>query len=214
MLQGQTQTNVEYHSTVYIACLDIEKAFDKVWQNGLLYKLYQKGLNQHLWKIISDSFRDFKCCISIAGMRSDWFTIVQGVHQGGPLSGLLHQLYIDDMLNQLLQSGYGAKIYDIDVGCPTFADDVELVILSPIGLQNMLDICFRYSGKWKFKFSILKYKYDLNNPSSLPSTPYATSLLNNIPWSIVSNAFLRSIKTAPTKFPLSNPFRKSSYIFY
>ncbi len=89
-------------------------------------------------------------------MRSDWFTIVEGVRQGGPFSVLLHQLYIDDMLNQFLQSGYGAKIYDIDVGCPTFADDVELVTLIPIGLQNMLDICFRYSGKWKFKFSILK----------------------------------------------------------
>ncbi len=57
-------------------------------------------------------------------------------------------------------------------------------------------------------------KYDLNHSSSLPSTPYATSFLSNVPWSTVSNAFLRSIKIAPTKFPLSNPFRKSSYIFY
>ncbi len=60
------------------------------------------------------------------------------------------------MLNTLLQSGYGAKIYDINVGWPTFADDVELVILSPIGRHNMLDICFRYSGKCKFTFSVLK----------------------------------------------------------
>ncbi len=55
-------------------------------------------------------------------------------------------------------------------------------------------------------------KYVLNHPSSLLSTAYATSFLSKIPWSTVSNAFLRSIKTAPTKFPLSNPFRKS-YIF-
>ncbi len=60
------------------------------------------------------------------------------------------------MLNTLLQLGYGAQIYDIDVGCPTFADDIELVALSPIGLHNMLDICFRYSGKWTFKFSVLR----------------------------------------------------------
>ncbi len=80
-------------------------------------------------------------------MRSDWFKIEQCVHQGGPFSGLLHQLYIDDMLNKVLQSGYGAEIYDIDVSCPMFADDVQLVTLSQISLQNMLDICFRYSGK-------------------------------------------------------------------
>ncbi len=33
---------------------------------------------------------------------------------------------------------------------------LSLLHLSPIALQNMLDICFRYSGKWTFKFSVLK----------------------------------------------------------
>ncbi len=31
--------------TVHVACRDIEKTFDKVWQNGLLYKLHEKGIN-------------------------------------------------------------------------------------------------------------------------------------------------------------------------
>ncbi len=35
-----------------VACLDIEKVFDKVWQNGLLYKLHEKGINSTLWQII------------------------------------------------------------------------------------------------------------------------------------------------------------------
>ncbi len=54
-----------------------QKAFHKIWQNGLVDKLYQKGLNQHLWKIISDLIRDVQCCIHIAGMRSDWFQTEQ-----------------------------------------------------------------------------------------------------------------------------------------
>ncbi len=41
-------------STVHVACLDIEKTFDKVWQNGLLYKLHEKGINSTLWQIIAD----------------------------------------------------------------------------------------------------------------------------------------------------------------
>ncbi len=32
-------------------------------------------------------------------------------------------------------------------------------------------------------------KYDLNHSSSLPSTPYATSSLSNIPWSIYQTPF-------------------------
>ncbi len=47
-------------STVHVVCLDIEKAFDKVWQNGLLYKLHEKGINSTLWQIIADSFKNFK----------------------------------------------------------------------------------------------------------------------------------------------------------
>ncbi len=44
---------------------------------------------------------------------------------------VLQHLYIDEMLNKLLLSGYGAKIYAIDVGYPKFADDIELVTLNP-----------------------------------------------------------------------------------
>ncbi len=35
-------------SIVHVACLDIEKVFDKVWQNGLMYKLHEKGINSTL----------------------------------------------------------------------------------------------------------------------------------------------------------------------
>ncbi len=76
-------------STVHVACLNIEKAFDKVWQNGLLYKLYKKGINTTLWKIKMESFRDFKLCISLHGHKSEWFTVGQGIHQRGPLSSPL-----------------------------------------------------------------------------------------------------------------------------
>ncbi len=72
-------------STVDVACLYIEKAFDKVWQNGLMYKLHEKGINSTLWQIIADSFKNFKLCVSIQRHRSKWFLVGPGVHQGGPL---------------------------------------------------------------------------------------------------------------------------------
>ncbi len=92
-------------SAVHVACLDIEK----VWQNGLLYKLYRKGINTTLWKIIMESFRDFKLCISLHGHKSEWFAVGQGVHQGGPLSSLLFQIFFDDLINELQDCGHGVK---------------------------------------------------------------------------------------------------------
>ncbi len=57
-------------STAHVTCLDIEKAFDKVWQIGLLYKWHEKGINSTLRRIIADSFKNFKLCVSIKGHRS------------------------------------------------------------------------------------------------------------------------------------------------
>ncbi len=52
-------------STAHVACLDTEHAFEKVWQNGLLYKLHEKGIKSTLWRIIADSFENFTLCVSI-----------------------------------------------------------------------------------------------------------------------------------------------------
>ncbi len=87
-------------STVHVACLDIEKSFDKVWQNGLLYKLHEKGINSTLWQIYADSFKTFKLYVSIKGQRSKWFIVGQRVHQGGVLSSLLFQILFDDLLKR------------------------------------------------------------------------------------------------------------------
>ncbi len=43
------------------------------------YTSYMKGINTTPWKIIMDSFRDFKLCISLHGHKLEWFTVGQGI---------------------------------------------------------------------------------------------------------------------------------------
>ena len=40
--------------------LDISKAFDKVWHEGLIYKLQQKGISGELMNILIDFLNDRK----------------------------------------------------------------------------------------------------------------------------------------------------------
>ena len=140
-------------SNLYVAFLDIEKAFDNVWQYGLLYKLKRKSLNIYLWKIIADSFMNFKICISINNLRSYWIKVTKGVHQGGPLSGLLFQIFFDDLLSIIQDKKAGIKVYDMEFSCLAFADDLALVSLSPNELQHMVNIANQYSKKWRFHFN-------------------------------------------------------------
>ncbi len=64
--------------------------------------------------------------------------------------------------------------------------------MDPCGIP-IVTCCSSERVRLKLTCWIWLDRYDLNHPSSLPSIPYAISFLSNIPWSTVSNAFLRSM---------------------
>ena len=45
------QEAVYANTCVYVALLDVTKAFDSVWINGMLYKLIKLGVDKRLWSI-------------------------------------------------------------------------------------------------------------------------------------------------------------------
>ena len=69
--------------------LDISKAFDKVWQKGLLYKLESLGVRDPLLKWIKSYLTGRKQRVIIDGQSSDWREIEAGVPQGSVLGPLL-----------------------------------------------------------------------------------------------------------------------------
>ena len=64
--------------------LDVEKAFDQVWFDGLLFKLTSMGLNRKLIRWISNFLHQRKLIISINNQLSDPITPIHGVPQGSP----------------------------------------------------------------------------------------------------------------------------------
>ena len=147
---------VNKNGCAYVAFLDIEKAFDKVWQNGLLYKLKNLNIHPKLWQILKDSFQDFQVRVCINSQRSVPFFVTQGVHQGGPLSSFLFQIYIDELLKILQLDNNGIKIYNENIACTAYADDIAMCSCSKKGLQKLVNTAVEYSKKWKFSFNPLK----------------------------------------------------------
>ena len=145
--------NLENGKNVYVCNLDAQKAFDTVWTNGLLYKLYKAGMDTKLWRIIKKLYSNFQCCVAINGVRSESFPVTQGVHQGAPLSMRLYQMFNNDLLHELKSSKLGAKMGHVEVACPTFADDISLIATSEVKLQLMVNIAAAHACRWRYKFN-------------------------------------------------------------
>ena len=94
--------------------LDISKAFDRVWHQGLLAKLPSNGLPPQLCSLLASFLSNRSLHVVVDGVSSDSLIINAGVPQGSILAPTLFLLYINDLL--------GAT------SCPvhSFADDSTL----------------------------------------------------------------------------------------
>ena len=59
--------------------LDIFKAFDKVWHDGLIFKLQQNGISGNLLKLFENYFHNRKQRVVLNGSFSDYSIIESGV---------------------------------------------------------------------------------------------------------------------------------------
>ena len=87
-----------------------------------------------------------------------FLTILEYVKQGGVLSPLLFNIYIDVLLERLAKSGQGCHVGKMFTGCLAYADDVVLLSPTVYALENMLTICEKYSVDLSIKFNSSKSK--------------------------------------------------------
>ena len=76
---------------------DIAGAFDKVWHQGLIYKLFMIKVPYYLIKIIANFLGGRTFVVKIEGKVSSVRSIICGVPQGGVLSPTLFSVYINDV---------------------------------------------------------------------------------------------------------------------
>ena len=94
--------------------LDVSKAFDKVWHEGLLFKLRQLGIVGTLYDWIEHYLTGRSQKVVVNGISSSLRNLQTGVPQGSILGPLLFIIYINDIINDLQCNVY------------LFADDTSI----------------------------------------------------------------------------------------
>ena len=72
------------------------------------------------------------------------------------LSPLLFAIYVDDLISELGQSGYGLHIGSLFIGSILYADDIALLACSCYGLQQLINSCNNYGMQCDIIFNSQK----------------------------------------------------------
>ena len=137
----------ENYDEVRAVFLDISKAFDKVWHEGLIFKLKQNGINGNLLNLLSNYLLNRMQRVVINGVQSEWEAIFSGVPQGSVLGPLLFLIYINDLTD------------NINSKMKLFADDSSLFVrvnnvnMTHEQLVGDLRTINNWANQWKMEFN-------------------------------------------------------------
>ena len=140
--------------------LDLKKAYDKVWHAGLFYKLHHKGVKAKTWRLIWDMYAKSESVAALDGQHSDPFQLLQGVAQGDPMSCVLFNVMIDDLIATLQTACQADGILltpdRAALVAQGYADDVSSLSGTRAGLQRIIDAYRLHLALWKGEVNISK----------------------------------------------------------
>ena len=127
--------------------LIFQRLFDKVWHNGLIFKLRQNGISGDIINILQDFLRNRIQRVVLNGQCSSWADVNAGVPQRSILGPLLFLIYINDLSDGLKSE------------CKLFADGTSLFsvvynINTSLGdVNENLEKIGNWAFKWKLNFN-------------------------------------------------------------
>ena len=127
--------------------LDISKAFDKVWHDGLIFKLRQNGVSGRLLQFFQNYLNNRKQRVVLNGSSADYSIIESGVPQGSVLGPLLFLIYINDLERNIKSN---VKFFADDTMLFSIVKDPHI---SAIDLNHDLNIISRWAHQWKMEFN-------------------------------------------------------------
>jgi len=145
-----------FSSPVYICFLDASKAFDKINHWHLFYKLTKRNMPCIFVRLLSVWYASQVFVVRWGNTISLPFTVTNGVRQGGILSPVLFNVYMDELSLLLNRQPYGCILNNVSFNHMFYADDSVLLAPSPSALQKLLNICDGFATMYDIKYNVKK----------------------------------------------------------
>ena len=127
--------------------LDISKAFDKVWHEGLIFKFQSMGFSGNILNLMNSFLSERYQRLLLNGQSSEWASIKAGVPQGSILGPLLFLIYINDLSEGIISD---VKLF---AGDTSISSTVYSTNKTADSLNNDLQKISEWAYKWKMSFN-------------------------------------------------------------
>ena len=116
VLRMVVEKSAERGEPIFMAALDVEKAFDRVHHDDLFTSLLRCGVGARMVHTLKGFYSDLHAKVFLwAGTESEAFSVERGVRQGESLSTLLFNLVLNDVLEEV-RSTWDRRKYGTQVG--------------------------------------------------------------------------------------------------
>ena len=160
--------------------LDISKAFERVWHEGLIYKMKCIGMTGMPLKLLQNFLQNRHQRVLLNGQCSSWAPVFVGVPQGSVLGPSFFLIYIYDSTKDISSTN---KLFADDTSILSIVNDIDV---SEYELNRDLRKISMWAYQWKISFNpdVSRQAQDVIFSKGTQKLFHPTVLFNNILYSV------------------------------
>lgn len=142
--------NKQYTVAVFF---DITKAYDMLWQEGLLHKLNKINITGNMFNFIKDFIQKRTIQVKIGNTISQKYTLQNGTPQGSVISPTIFNIMINDLNKDIIKNKL--SLYADDIAIWKTGTNLNYILKE---IQKDIDNIEQWTNKWGFTLSPAKTK--------------------------------------------------------